>query len=69
MSFKVCTYLSIVGAACVSLGASGAANAIWSISNPALAWHNYRTGDIHQARMFCVFGALALIGLIREVVM
>lgn len=67
MSF-VATHLSVVGAGFVAAGQTWPANLIWSVSNPLLAWHNYRAGDVHQARMFCVFGALALIGLIREVI-
>jgi hypothetical protein len=69
MIARTCTAISILGAACVSLGAHGAANAIWSISNIGLVWHNYRTGEISQAAMFTVFWILAVLGVVREVVL
>ena len=69
MSAKLFTYASIVGAACVSVGAPGAANLVWSISNPALALHNWRLGEIAQARMFGVFAILAIAGVIRGFVL
>lgn len=67
MIAQTCTAISILGAACVSVGASGTANAVWSISNIGLVWHNYRTGEISQAAMFTVFWILAVLGVLKEV--
>jgi hypothetical protein len=61
------TGLSIICALCVTLGSHTGANAVWCISNPALIWHNWKAGDIHQARMFGVFFLLAVVGILREV--
>ena len=57
------TTLSIIGAASVTLGNPLAANMIWSVSNPALVFHNYQNKEYHQARMFGVFAFLAYLGL------
>ena len=68
MITKICTTASILGAVCVSVGASGAANAVWSISNIGLVWHNHRTGERAQAAMFTVFWILAVLGVFKEAV-
>ncbi len=65
----ILTSISILGAACVSAGSAGAANAAWSISNLGLLWHNYRIGQKHQALMFLVFWILAVLGVFREVLL
>jgi len=67
MLLQIFTGASILGAVCVSAGHAGAANLVWSISNPALSIHNWKQGDIHQARMFGVFGFLAILGVLGSV--
>lgn len=64
---RLYTGLSVLGALCVSLGFSTGANAVWCISNPALVIHNWKAGEIYQARMFSVFSLLAIAGIFREV--
>lgn len=64
---QICTAAAILGATFVSLGMSGPANLVWSISNPALVWHNYQAGQKEQAIMFSVFSFLAIFGVLREV--
>jgi hypothetical protein len=62
------TGASILGAVCVSAGHAGTANLVWSISNPGLVYYNWRNGEIAQARMFGVFGILAIIGVFRGLI-
>jgi len=57
--------LGIVGAGFVSLGWPTPANIIWSVSNLILVHHNYRIGQKAQAKMFSIFAALAIGGIIR----
>lgn len=59
------TYLSIIGAISVALGFSTPANILWAVSNPILMIHNHRNGELAQARMFAVFGGIALVGVVR----
>ena len=53
----------ICGAILVSLGQPLAANVIWSLSNPILAWHNRGIGQHEQAVMFGTFAVIAWIGV------
>lgn len=59
------TYLSIMGATAVAFGYPTIANVLWAIANPILVWHNYKRGEIEQARMFCIFTVLAFVGVGR----
>ena len=68
MSSFVPSALSLIGATFVAAGYALPANVVWCISNPLLIWHNYKAGDLHQARMFAAFAVLAILGVIREVV-
>jgi hypothetical protein len=65
----ICTGASVLGAVCVTAGHAGGANAVWSISNIGLIWHNVRKGEFYQALMFGVFWILAVIGVVREVLL
>ena len=62
---KISTYLSIIGAISVAFGYSTPANLLWLMSNPILIIHNHRNGELAQARMFGVFGCIALVGVVR----
>lgn len=62
---KTVTLLSIIGAIMVSLGFPLYANIVWSISNPLMAWHNYRIAQKEQAVLFGVFTGIAWFGVIH----
>lgn len=56
-------YVSILGAIFVAFGLSFPANLLWSISNPSIAYHNYKIGEIAQAQLFGVFTVIAWFGV------
>lgn len=62
------TYVSILGAGSVAMGHTFPANLLWSVSNPILALHNYRAGQVKQAQMFGIFGFIAVSGVIVDIV-
>lgn len=59
------TSLGIIGALFVALGKPFSANLIWVISNPILIYHNYKINQLSQSRMFVVFTAISLFGVIN----
>jgi len=62
---KVLTGISIIGAIMVSFGFPLYANLLWSISNPLIAWHNFRIIQKEQAVLFGVFTVIAWFGVIN----
>jgi len=59
----ITTAMAIICALCVAKNKALVANAVWSISNPALVIHNYSTGEVEQAVMFSVFSVVAWYGV------
>jgi len=49
----------------VSFGFPLYANLLWSISNPLIAWHNFRIIQKEQAVLFGVFTVIAWFGVIN----
>lgn len=65
----ILTRISISGALLVSLGYPLYANLLWSISNPLLAYHNYKIAQNDQAELFIVFTLIAWFGIIYSFVL
>lgn len=55
--------IAIIGALCVAKNKALAANAVWSISNPALVVYNHSIGQVEQAVMFAMFSLVAWYGV------
>ncbi len=63
MKIRCLTIASIIGALLVSFGNPFVANLIWSISNPGIAYHNYKIQQKEQAILFSVFTVIAWFGV------
>lgn len=63
MKIKCLTIASIAGALLVSFGNPLVANLIWSISNPGMAYYNYKIQQKEQAILFSVFSLIAWFGV------
>ena len=63
MLIQITTGLAILGALYVASGRALAANILWSVSNPALIFHNLYNGQNEQAAMFMVFSIVSLYGI------
>lgn len=59
------TKLGIIGAIFVAFGEPLTANIIWLVSNPLLLYHNHKIGQSSQSRMFFVFTAISLFGVVN----
>lgn len=63
MLIQITTGLAILGALYVARGRALAANILWSISNPALLFHNLYSGQTEQSAMFTAFSLVSLYGI------
>lgn len=61
----IATMLCVAGAVCAALGHVLYANIFWVISNPLLILHLYKESEYELIRMYLVFTAIAVYGVIN----
>lgn len=57
------TFMSIVGAVCVSGGKALSANYIWAVSNMGFVWYNISISEYETTLLFGVYELVALYGI------
>lgn len=59
----VASDISIMGSILTAMGFAFLACVVWSISNPYIAYYNYKKGEMAQYRLFLVFTIVSAIGV------
>ena len=57
------TFMSIVGAVCVSGDKALSANYIWAVSNMGFVWYNISISEYEMTLLFGVYELVALYGI------